>query len=337
MGLTISTQKQIEDYFNDPGVNQSSLRSLLKNGPKGHKKSVEEPKPPNDGMLLGSFVDHMLLSESRDMSEKYYVLSKDHKLSELERDMVKYLYERGTGLSMDSLGHAAMVYSWYNGKPGDTRFRTLLDKSRGYYEELEESSGKQLISVEMYGKGMATVNSLESSPVTARFFDRPKLMEDPISTEYQKILFSGEGNNRKKAMLDISRSQENNISAYDLKTTYGEVSSFPDTACLMRYDIQAAWYTDRLRETYPGREVTFGFIVESTTDPGNPMVFYCTDKFIERGRKGLSAINYPRPDEGHILKKEVKGYQQVYEDYLWYTENGWDTHRDYHNVDFMVL
>ena len=85
-------------------------------------------------------------------------------------------------------------------------------------------------------------------------------------------------------------------------------------------------------ETY--KILPFKFIVESTTNPGNPLVFTCNQELLEIGKSGRNAYNLCDKayvsDEYTVYMKfdKIKGFHQLIEDYKWYMENGFSVNRE---------
>ena len=98
---------------------------------------------------------------------------------------------------------------------------------------------------------------------------------------------------------------------------------------------QAAFYTEALKSKYSAYEILpFKFIVESTTNPGNPLVFTCNQELLEIGKSGRNAYNLCDKayvsDEYTVYMKfdKIKGFHQLIEDYKWYMENGFSVNRE---------
>ena len=66
----------------------------------------------------------------------------------------------------------------------------------------------------------------------------------------------------------------------------------------------------------------FKFVVESTTNIGSPLVFKITDETLIHGQTGASAGVFNSEDGKRQLNyPEVKGYEQLLEDYAYYSQN----------------
>ena len=101
---------------------------------------------------------------------------------------------------------------------------------------------------------------------------------------------------------------------------------------------QAAFYTEALyyfkeRDEPNWKDykiLPFKFIVESTVNPGNPLIFTCSDELLKIGREGR-VDEYVRIfnvfDHRHEKLSEIKGFQQLIEDYKWYMENEFEKNK----------
>ena len=73
--------------------------------------------------------------------------------------------------------------------------------------------------------------------------------------------------------------------------------------------------------------------MESTVKPGNPLVFTCDDTLLKIGKYGREAFRLKGVSETKLVDMfygktdEIKGFNQLIEDYKWYTEHGFDKSR----------
>ena len=87
----------------------------------------------------------------------------------------------------------------------------------------------------------------------------------------------------------------------------------------------------KVYETY--EILPFKFIVESTIDPGTPLVFICSENLLNIGKYGR--LPYKLCDKPYAATEytiymkfdEIKGFHQLIEDYKWYLENGFEKSR----------
>lgn len=75
----------------------------------------------------------------------------------------------------------------------------------------------------------------------------------------------------------------------------------------------------------------FEFVVESTTNPGTPLIFTLSDELMSIGKYGRKPINIQ--DVGNLFDQEgyrdipvvypIKGFDKLVDDYKYYEEQGW--------------
>ena len=88
-------------------------------------------------------------------------------------------------------------------------------------------------------------------------------------------------------------------------------------------------------ETY--KILPFKFIVESTINPGNPLVFTCSQELLRIGQFGapktylygkiVSEGYDPMSEYRSMVTLEIKGFHQLIEDYKWYMENEFEKNK----------
>jgi hypothetical protein len=221
-----------------------------------------------------------------------------------------------------------------------------------YFDNLLESYGRLIIDASTYQNIKNIVHSLKTHERTWRYFDREHLQSlNGITSYYQLPVFfdykSPEGGQiiPCKGLLDmvlVFRNAEGKIAqiiGIDLKTLAGNSLYFINSLKQRRYDIQASWYIEGLKnyfveELEEGTPIKFQFVVESTTFPGKPLVFAASEELLAIGRYGRKAISLVETNmftEGEcsaIIQREVKGIQQLMETYIYHNENGWDEERE---------
>ena len=180
--------------------------------------------------------------------------------------------------------------------------------------------------------------SIRTNPTTSKYFETSKDVE--ILDQYS-IYFNYEGIEC-KALLDrvIVDHKNKTIQPIDFKTMGDQTIYFPKSLRQRRYDIQAAFYTEALKskkeyETY--KILPFKFIVESTINPGNPLVFTCSQELLRIGQFGapktylygkIVSEGYDHMSEyKSMVTLEIKGFHQLIEDYKWYMENEFEKNK----------
>jgi hypothetical protein len=259
---------------------------------------------------------------------------------------------RGSILSScDELG-------WQSRWKDETRINKIIEVGTLYFEDLKKSFGKQILSVEEDTIINEIAMSLTTNPRTAMLFDRETLAgQQNVDVYYQLPIYFEYKGVQCKALLDmlwVVKDDNNRIISVkpiDLKTTVGDTLYFPTKVKTFRYDIQAAWYT--LAVTYWLKEhgvfddieiKPFEFVVESNTLPGRPLIFRCTEAVLDIGKLGRKEVYIERNEpldnepvennelviagintrtEKYTFIKELKGYDELLDDYLYYEENNW--------------
>ncbi len=220
-----------------------------------------------------------------------------------------------------------------------------------YFSNLLESYGRLIIDSPTYENIKNIVNSLKTNPRTRNYFDREYLQNlTAIEAYYQLPVFfeykSPEGKIVPcKGLLDmvlVFKNQEGKISqiiGIDLKTLAGNSLYFKSSLKQRRYDIQASWYIEGLKEYFKEAlleeaTIKFQFVVESSTFPGKPLVFNASEELLNIGRYGRKAISLVETNlfvenaSSAILQREIKGMEQLMETYIYHNENGWDEERE---------
>ena len=264
---------------------------------------------------------------------------------------------------------AADMYEYQPTYRAVTRVKNIIGKQgegEVYFRELKESQGKTIISEDFMATVDAVCGSLKTSEVTRELFTAPErgskiqiIYQVPI---YWETTIKGSVVDC-KSLLDIVviDHDKKTVTPVDLKTTGDSLNSFDYVCSKYRYDIQAAFYTDalyklvvgeynarttdRLQELFSGIDdyqvVGFKFVVESTQYPGSPRIYHASHSTYKRGKYGQSrltslvdkslpfqdiAANTPR-----IVGKDIPGYIDALENYLWYLENNpeFDCNREY--------
>lgn len=346
MAVIIADQQQIEDYFESSDINQSTLKDLA-GGLDGFlaslakkRKDKEENKPTPEYFLIGGAVDTILTGEEGEFERQYYVSTLEKKPSEVEISIIDSVFTELIHNDVDintiefsdcadAIIAAADEFNWQSRWKTETRYSKLVIAGQDYFEDLKRSVGMKILTSEMKNKIDTIVASLKNNIRTKKYFDRTEQSEqENIDFYYQlPIYFKYKGLDC-KALMDLcvvykdSQGNVTKIEPIDLKTMSGNTLQFIGKVKQHRYDIQAAWYVKALTEYFnctPKVIEPFKFIVESTTNIGSPLVYKISTGTLIHGRigspkgtfisdDGLRQLNYP----------EVKGYQQLIEDYIYY-------------------
>lgn len=367
MALIVSKQVKIDEYFASERLSQSTLKKLL----EGFAKFVASQQKEDDGkenqsFIIGSAVDCILTGEEGEFEKQYYVSQLETKPSETEMEIIKLTLEKNIEFEKifekdlkelpsleesSKLIEAIKELNWYKGNPGEKRIAGLVERGNQYYQDLINSLGKIVITTEDNFKISTIVQNLRTHFRTKEYFDRDLYVENPnVDIYYQlPIYFEIDGVECKSLldMLIVFRNPETykieSVQPVDLKTMQGDTMNFIWSVKKWRYDIQAAFYTEAIRNfIYYTLGVEhnyvlhpFKFVVESTSTPGNPLVYTMSEELMNIGKFGRNAIVVEdvfgnmasNIYKGSTIIKEIRGFKSLLEEYKYYSENEWKEDR----------
>ena len=348
----------VEDYYTNPAISQSQLKLLLGPDPSIFN-TIQEPDlyfEEKKHFLIGDGVDIQLTQSLEAFNEKFHVSNIQNKPSDTIKSIVNQVYDlvkeevgslADKGLLRDHTSKIIDSCNDHNYQPNwktETRV-AKVGESWEYWEDLKAAEGKQVLSQEENDLISQIVMSIRSNSVTGPYFipqpNQEILYQYPIYFSYNGVDC--------KALLDMVIIDHNKktIQPIDIKTMGDQSIYFPKSLRQRRYDIQAAFYTEalsiskpytythpKIAQSVPYTILPFKFIVESTTNPGNPLVFTCDEELLKIGKfgresfrlKGVSSIKLI--DMYYGKTDEVKGFNQLIEDYKWYLENGFEKKRE---------
>ena len=338
----------VEDYYTNPAISQSQLKLLLGPNPSIFN-TIKEPDlyfEEKKHFLIGNGVDIQLTQSLKAFNEKFHVSNIQNKPSDTIKSIVNQVYDlvkeevgslADKGLLRDHTSKIIDSCNDHNYQPNwktETRV-AKVGESWEYWEDLKAAEGKQVLSQEENDLISQIVMSIITNPTTSKYFETSKDVEilDQLAIYFSYCDIDC------KALLDriIVDHKNKTIQPIDFKTMGDQTIYFPKSLRQRRYDIQAAFYTEALKskKVYETYEILpFKFIVESTTNPGNPLVFTCDEELLKIGKfgresfrlKGVSSIKLI--DMYYGKTDEVKGFNQLIEDYKWYLENGFEKKRE---------
>lgn len=332
----------IEDYYTNPAISQSQLKLLLGSDPSIFN-TIQEPDlyfEEKKHFIIGNGVDIQLTQSLEAFNEKFHVSNIQNKPSDTIKSIVNQVYDlvkeevgslADKGLLRDHTSKIIDSCNAHNYQPNwktETRV-AKVGESWEYWEDLKAAEGKQVLSQEENDLISQIVMSIRTNPTTSKYFETSKDVE--ILDQYS-IYFTYEGIEC-KALLDriIVDHKNKTIQPIDFKTMGDQTIYFPKSLRQRRYDIQAAFYTEALesKKVYETYEILpFKFIVESTTNPGNPLVYTCNQELLKIGKFGRKIHYFLDDDLSEIMRfDEIKGFHQLIEDYKWYMENGFEKSR----------
>ena len=339
----------VEDYYTNPAISQSQLKLLLGPDPSIFN-TIQEPDlyfEEKKHFIIGNGVDMQLTRPIEEFNQKFHISNLQNKPSDTIKSIVNQVYDRVKEIYpnietiqnynntiLDSCNDHNYQPNWKT----ETRIAKVVEAWE-YWEDLKAAEGKVVLSQEENDLISQIVMSIRTNPTTSKYFER--------NTNYVEILdqysiyFNYEGIEC-KALLDrvIVDHKNKTIQPIDFKTMGDQTIYFPKSLRQRRYDIQAAFYTEALKskkeyETY--KILPFKFIVESTINPGNPLVFTCSQELLRIGQFGapktylygkIVSEGYDHMSEyKSMVTLEIKGFHQLIEDYKWYMENEFEKNK----------
>ena len=339
----------VEDYYTNPAISQSQLKLLLGPDPSIFN-TIQEPDlyfEEKKHFIIGNGVDIQLTQSLEAFNEKFHVSNIQNKPSDTIKSIINQVYDHVkevypnietiqnyNNAILDSCNDHNYQPNWKD----STRVAKVVEAWE-YWEDLKAAEGKQILSQEENDLISQIVMSIRSNSVTGPYFI-PQPNQEIL---YQYPIYFSYNNVDCKALLDmvIIDHDKKTIQPIDIKTMGDQTLYFPKSLRQRRYDIQAAFYTQALFQWWIDNDrytdyriLNFKFIVESTTNPGNPLVFTCDEELLKIGNfgresfrlKGVSSIKLI--DMYYGKTDEVKGFNQLIEDYKWYLENGFEKKRE---------
>lgn len=357
MAIHIGTQEEVEEYFASEALNQSTLKELqgglggLLSAQAKKKKQKEGPTPEH--FIIGNGVDTILTGGKGDYEEQFYVsqLGKTPSLAEMQ--IVEYVFKEMLNSGSiqdiefkdceDSIIDAANEYEWQMRWKTPTRLSKLIEAGEAFFNDLKRAYGKQILSREQDEKIYSIVNSLKHNRRTRKYFcreDQEYFSQNNngvvLDFYYQVPIYFTINGMECKALPDLVVTGSKNgelffVEPIDLKTMAGNTFHFLSKVKQHRYDIQAAWYVEAILQKFkcdPAIVKNFKFIVESTTNPGTPLVFALTKDTIKHGKLGSPSGTFKDPETGReIFYSDTKGYIELLEDYEYYKLNDFQEER----------
>lgn len=372
MAVYITPQSEIDKYFDSENLSQSVLKTLSGGLDKFLENKKEEKElyyQEKGNLIIGSAVDCILTGEEGRFDDEYFVSDLEKKPSDVEMSMINMVFDNVTnnypdqeilnlGNYMEFILESINYHQWYKGNPGEKRIAGLIEGCSEYFENLKMCFGKQVIDRNQRILIDNIVESLKNNERTKAFFDREiydKVID--IDIYYQLPVYFEYKGIACKALLDMVfifknvfdddiESEIISVVPVDLKTMNGSTTNFISSLKTWRYDIQAAWYTEALsNESSTFKNIigdqnpvidNFKFVVESTSNPGKPLVYQLGLEVLYIGKYGRPAVNtvdlnilfednpYYQPIP---IVKEIRGFDSLIDEYLYYQENGWEEDR----------
>ena len=338
----------VEDYYINPAISQSQLKLLLGPDPSIFN-TIQEPDlyfEEKKHFIIGNGVDIQLTRPIEEFNQKFHISNLQNKPSDTIKSIVNQVYDRVKETypnieTIQNYNNAILdACNDHNYQPNwktETRIAKIIEAWE-YWEDLKAAEGKVVLSQEENDLISQIVMSIRTNPTTSKYFETSKDVEilDQLAIYFSYCDIDC------KALLDrvIVDHKNKTIQPIDFKTMGDQTLYFPKSLRQRRYDIQAAFYMQALfqwciqQDKYLDYKIlNFKFIVESTVNPGNPLVFTCSSELLDIGKNGRQP--YKLCDKPYISSEyitymkfdEIKGFHQLIEDYKWYMENEFEKNR----------
>ena len=342
----------VDTYYEYPAISQSQLKLLLGPDPSIFN-TIQEPDlyfEEKKYFLIGDGVDMQLTRPIEEFNQKFHISNLQNKPSDTIKSIVNQVYdlvkeevgelaEKGvlrdhTSKILDSCNDHNYQPNWKT----ETRIAKIVEAWE-YWEDIKAAEGKVVLSQEENDLISQIVMSIRTNPTTSKYSETSK----DVEILNQLAIYFTYNNVDCKALLDrvIIDHKNKTVQPIDFKTMGDQTLYFPKSLRQRRYDIQAAFYTEALKYFIERDDKTlqdykilpFKFIVESTINPGNPLVFTCSSELLDIGKNGRQP--YKLCDKPYISTEyitymkfdEIKGFHQLIEDYKWYMENEFEKSR----------
>jgi len=290
-------QSRIKEYYQTEALNQSKLKKLLKSLSAFNQKDTE----PSEAMIIGSIVDSLITQEDKQFVEV-------EKITSVQKSILKQLHDTLQGepleLHKETILDVLNEFKWYLAWKDETRIKKIMEAINEPYQLYSENC--EFVTKEQNDKATQVAMSLITNQATSNYLqDDNNLYQYPIYFTHRAIYC--------KALIDLIYIENIDGKTYyrplDIKTTALNTDEFMSSVNKYRYDIQASWYMLAMQKHFGQDKVLpFGFIVESTKTTGTPMVYMCSEHFLEIGKSGEKGV---ATANGKIIREEVKGYEQL--------------------------
>jgi hypothetical protein len=319
------SDERIAEYYATDAINQSALKAIIKDGVQcflANKEGLLQREnelyyEEKEHFLIGSAVDYFITAAEQRYNAKYHFSRLDKKPKDTPLSIIHQVFDKikakhtGTidgiwefDMYLEEIYDACNEHKYFMNRKKttyqeDTRFKELLkSNAKAYWEELKQAGNKIILSDAQNQKINTMTNSLLYHPFTRGLFRDG----DGIDIIFQMPIYFYIDGVKCKALLDELYINHNTklIIPLDIKTTKEHISNFNKDIKYRRYDVQASFYSNAIKQRLNliseeiGKDIMdytvdkFGFIAESTTSPGTPLKFPLSSKLLDIGRNGDS-------------------------------------------------
>lgn len=349
-----TTPQEVENYRRNPAINQSYLKLINRSvfmfnkALQENSQLEEEEYEEKEYFLIGSAVDDYISQGEQYFSDNYYIADTEKPSSEILK-IINKVFSIVSGAFEVPIDTNLRIYKELLIKiaieqqycPSYSREvvygRLSTEICLKYWKTLVESNNKTVLSSSQAQLVSKMTSNLLNHHHTSKYFEGAEGKDKDIY--YQLPIYFTYSGVDCKGLLDMVIVDHTNktIQPIDIKTTGVYSSAFPRVCKKHRYDFQAAFYQHGLLvsdssplKSYleigfsngsigPYKLLPFIFMVESSKAPGTPLIFTCTDQFINTGWMGQTPSWAVEPYLGVV---------QAIERYKWHLENGFSNERE---------
>lgn len=333
-----SSKQAIQDYVESSAVNQSKLKLLGISA-----QAFQEVKEPDlffeekEHFLIGKAVDDAITMGEGYWNEHYYI-SNITKPSDTIMSIIQQVFQSRTSDNLfdNDILSAIEAHNYQPNWKIDTKISKVSTEGEGYWFELLQSEGKQVLDSNQYMKCLSIVNQLTEHRFTKHYFtDIPSW-----DTYYQVPIYFTVDGIECKALLDmiIVDHEFKTIIPIDIKTIGDYTKFFDYQSKKRRYDIQASWYMEAVKQWIIDNNLkeyhldNFKFIVASTTKQCDPLIYRTDQVFIKVGKYGLTKkVDCSVSKYKFTSYIDNYGWEKLLKIYKWHQENGWDVDYEIEN------
>ena len=349
MAIYRTSKEEVQKYFESESISQSKLKLLLVSGEAF--LNVREPElffEEKTHFLIGSAVDDWITMGDEYFKNNYYVSELETKPSSKVMSIIQRYYDLVKDFDVSQMDNETLddhlfisicEHEYQSNWKKETRINKVLDEGTTYLLELKGSKDKTILSQEDFVTISGIVKTLTEHPYTAMYFDIGDNQFSNIDVFYQLPIYFKFDKIKCKALLDMVHvdNEVKTITPFDIKTIGDYTKYFDKQSKRRRYDIQASWYTKALEawrdEHYKDYEILdFRFIVASTTQQCDPLVFETNQFFLDAGQHGTYTLSQGGTNNNFTKTTchEHEGWRQLLSKYNWHVENGFD--KDWENT-----
>lgn len=331
--------EEVSRYFAEPAISQSALKTLA-HGPYAFLGEVDEEAlyySEKGHQIIGTGVDVLLTRDTLELGREefnnYFYFRPFPKPEDSVKSVVHQLFNEHNfddptqRFHIRELGERIQTviteqsYGADNWKM-ETKINRIVERGADYFISLQEAMGKQVLDPKEKDIIDDIVRSLTTNDRTKQYFTFVPSEGSGLEIKRQLAIFFKYRGHDCKALLDSVMFDHKLKLIYpiDLKTIGNYTSKFHRQYKDYRYDIQGAFYRLALQIAYPDYMVMpFEFVVESTTKPGQPLIYTMDSEAIHVAMDGVPAGNF-----GGMYVQEVLGITQLFEIYEYYLEHGFE-------------